>query len=135
MSALGYLYIHGFRVAKVNNQWTEQSKAYITQDQIRELIEKIYEQQGIDPQNLLPKQPEERMDEEKLEKLKVSDALGCLFHLAFRIAKAKNQWTGEDKDTPYLTLPQIWELIERVLENPSLNDSKEPPRHDIRLLG
>lgn len=41
------------------------------------------------------------MDEEKLEKLKVYDTLGCLFHLAFRLAKANNQWTDEGKDTPY----------------------------------
>ena len=47
------------------------------------------------------------MDEGKLEKLKVYDSVGCLFHLAFRLAKANNQWTGEDEDTPYQTLPQI----------------------------
>lgn len=130
--ALGCLYIHAFRIAKANNQWTEQSKPYIAQEQIWELIEKIFEQQGIDPKNLLPTKPEERLAEEKLEKLQVYDALGCLFHLAFRIGKANNQWAGEDH--PYVTLPQIWELIERVLENPSLNDSKDPPPYDIRCL-
>lgn len=47
--------MHAFRVAEANNQWTEQSEEpYIRQDQIRELLEKIHEQQGIDPKNLLP---------------------------------------------------------------------------------
>ena len=124
--ALGCLYIHAFRVAKANNQSTEQSKPYITQGQIWELIEKIFEQQGIDPKNLIPTQPDGR--------LKVYDALGCLYILAFRVAKANNQWTDEGND-PYVTLPQIWELIERVLENPRIDDSKEPPPNDIRLLG
>jgi len=73
------------------------------------------------------------MDEEKLEKLKVYDALGCLFHFAFRLAKAHDQWTDEGKDTPYLTLPQICKLIERVLEHPSIADSKDAPPYDIRL--
>lgn len=129
--ALGCLYIHAFRVAKANNQSSEQSKPYIVQEQIQELIQKILEQQGIDPKNLIPTQPEERMDDEKLEKLQVYDALGCLSHLAFRLGKANNQWA--DEDHPYVTLPQIWELIERVLENPSLSDSKDPPPYDIRL--
>lgn len=71
------------------------------------------------------------MDEEKLEKLNVYDALGCLYHLAFRVGKANNQWA--DEGHPYVTLPQIWELIERVLVNPSLSDSKDQPPYDIRL--
>lgn len=75
---------------------------------------------------------EDRRDEGKL---KAYDALSCFFHLALRIAKANNQRTCEGKDTPCLTLPQIWKLIERVLENPSMNDSKELPPQDIRLLG
>jgi hypothetical protein len=130
--ALGCLYIHAFRIAKATNQWTEQSTPYVTQDQIRELIETIHRLSvslhlrvpqvgsGADLRGRYPA---------------VHDALGCLFHLAYRLAKANSQWTDEAKDTPYLTLPQTWELIERVIENPSIDDSKNPPSYDIRFLG
>lgn len=50
--ALGTLQIRAFRVAKANNQWTEESKEpYITQDQLNDLVTEILKEQGINVVN------------------------------------------------------------------------------------